>query len=129
MGGMMGGQGTPALDLPAYRYRLSQRRFMSVLYSLQMAMKSEGGVPTGLETMGASDPELQQISAALGKLMVAAQAGLSDREKELDLEKALSDFRANVKKEADALERLLPTVTEESGDSGAVDDPFATGGN
>lgn len=133
MGGMMGGQGVPANELPAYRYRLSQRRFMTVLYSLQMAMKSEGASPTGLETMGTSDPELQQISAALGKLMVAAQAGLSDREKELDLEKALSDFRANVKKEAEALERLLPTVAEDSGDPAAsgdaTDDPFTSGGN
>lgn len=130
MNGMGMGQGAAALELPAYRYRLSQRRFLSTVYSLQMAMKSEGSVPTGLTTMGASDPELKQISDALGKLLVAASAGISDREKELNLEEALEEFRDNVKEEAEALEAILPAAPAEAGDGEAApaDDPFSADG-
>lgn len=120
--------GGSSVDLPAYQFRLSQRRLMSTLYQLQMSMKTEGSSPMGLTTHANADPLVAQIAKGISELMTSAQVGISDRET-LDLEKALDDFKSDVRDKADDLEQLLPAPAVDDstgGDAGGADgdDPF-----
>lgn len=112
------GAGVSTTDLPVYRFRVSQRRLMTVLYHLREAMKVEGDGRGGLSTLAPSDAKVTEVSTALDELMVAAQTGLSDKETD-SFGAILKRFRDDVEKKAAALDRLQPVAEEAGGDTDA----------
>ena len=91
---------------------------MTVLYHLREAMKVEGDGRGGLSTLAPSDAKVTEVSTALDELMVAAQAGLSDKETD-SFGAILKRFRDDVEKKAAALDRLQPVAEEAGGDTDA----------
>ena len=114
----------PLTRLPAYRFRLSQRRLMTVTFMLQNAMKPEGLANAGLLQTGAAAAEVGQVSIALDALMKGAQAGITDKE-DLDLTPTLKSYRDAIRVAAESLEALIPAEAGAAAAEGAASvDPF-----
>ena len=111
-GGM--GQSADLSELPVYRFRLSQRRLMSNVYTLQLAFDTGVQVSPGLAQF--TDEEVVNVSAALQTLMTGAQVGLNDKE-DFNLNTALGDFRSD-------LEDSILALNELSGVEVGGSDPF-----
>lgn len=112
--------------LPVWRFRLSQRRLMTVAYYLQNAMKPEGAPNGGLLALGASAPEVAEIGKALDALMKAAEVG-ADKKDELDLNETLKTYRTGVASAADAIEKLIPAEAAPEGTDPASGEAGPTG--